>query len=464
MSERAITANSRYAVALTAAIGLGVTLVITSTGFEPDYRNQALHVSKETVGALVLLLVAAVLIGRIARRGSLLDVLALAGILVLAVKNLVFSVFIAIVAESEGGLVTWRTTGAGTIVAVLLLAAALAPRRVVAARGRAIALAVVGSMLAFVLLSAGAALLDFPGALTERPDTPAEVEALREQPALVVADALAAAVFLLAGAAFGNRAEREADEFQLWLGIGATIAGIGYLNHALLPAAYTDFLYAGDLFRVAAVAAFGVGTIREIAKYQAVYAPAAVLEDRRRVARELHDGVAQELAYIAARIPGFERQLGSTVATGEIKEAVRRALEESRAAISTLNRPLEEPLHVALASTAREVAERGGARVVLDMDEHAVVPPLWEQTLPRIVREAVGNAVRHGGARTITLHLRDADEVWLRVSDDGSGFDPARPGRGFGLISMRERTESLGGEFRVESAPGRGTSIEVVLP
>jgi signal transduction histidine kinase len=282
----------------------------------------------------------------------------------------------------------------------------------------------------------------------------------------VVADALAAAVFLAAGAAFARRAERDVDEFQLWLGVGATIAGIGYLNHALLPAPYTDFLYAGDLFRVAAVAAFAVGTIREISKYQAVYAPAAVLEDRRRVARELHDGVAQELAFIAARMPGLEKQLPGAEATGEIREAVRRALEESRAAISTLNRPLEEPLHVALASTAREVAERAGARVVLDVDEDVVVPPLWEQALPRIVREAVGNAIRHGGARTITLHLRDADDIWLRVTDDGSGFDPSRPPAdgGFGLTSMRERAESLGGEFRVESAPGRGTSIEVVLP
>jgi signal transduction histidine kinase len=466
MSERSITANSRYAVSLTAAVGLAATLVITSADFAPAYQNRALHVAKETVGALVLLLVAAVLAGRFSRRGSLTDVIALAGILVLAVKNLVFSVLTAIVAESAGGLVTWRTTGAGTVVAALLLVAALAPRRVVRERRRAVAIAVVGSLLAFVLLSAAAALLDFPGALTERPHTDAEVQAFRDQPALIVADAVAAALFLLAGALFARRAERDVDEFQLWLGVGATIAGIGYLNHALLPSSYTDFLYAGDLFRVAAVAAFAIGTIREIAKYQAVYAPAAVLEDRRRVARELHDGVAQELALIAARVPGLEREGHDPETMVEIREAVRRALDESRAAISTLNRPLEEPLHTALATTAREVAERGGARVVLDLDEDVVVSPLWEQALSRIVREAVANAVRHGHATTITVHLRDTDDVWLRVTDDGKGFDPSQPHppSSFGLISMRERAEALGGHLRVESEPGRGTSVEVVLP
>jgi signal transduction histidine kinase len=465
MSERSITANSRYAVSLTAAIGLGATLVITSADFDPAYQNRALHVAKETVGALVLLLVAAVLAGRISRRGGLLDVIALAGILVLAVKNLVFSVFTAIVAESAGGLVTWRTTGAGTAAAALLMAAALAPRRAILQRQRAILIAVAGSLLAFVLLSAGAALLGFPGALTERPHTAAEVDSLHDHPALIVADALAAAFFLVAGAAFARRAERDADELQMWLGIGATVAGIAYLNYTLVPSSYTDVLYAGDLFRVAAIAAFAVGTIREIARYQAVYAPAAVLEDRRRVARDLHDGVAQELALIAARMPPLEGQPDRETMV-EIREAVRRALEESRAAISTLNRPLEEPLHLALATTAREVAGPAGARVVLDLDEDVVVPPLWEQALPRIVREAVGNAVRHGGASTITVHLRDTDDIWLRVTDDGSGFNLSQPmaDSSFGLISMRERAESLGGEFRVESEPGRGTSIEVVLP
>jgi signal transduction histidine kinase len=270
---------------------------------------------------------------------------------------------------------------------------------------------------------------------------------------------------MLAGAAFARRAEREADELQLWLAVGATTAGTGYLNYALSPSSDADLFHAGDVFRTAAVVAWGYGTIREFFRYQAVYAPAAVLDERRRMARDLHDGVAQELAFIASRMPRLARH-GQEDAVADISQAVRRALDESRLAISTLGRPLEEPVHLALASTAKEAVGAAGTQLELDLEPDVVVPAAWEQALPRILREAVGNAVQHGHARTVTVHLRDADGIWLRVTDDGDGFDPSEPvpASGFGLISMREATESLDGEFKPSSAPGHGTSVEVLLP
>jgi signal transduction histidine kinase len=449
-------------VALTAAVGLAITLLITAAGWEPAYQNRALHAAKETVAALVLLLVAALLAGRVARRGTLVDVLALAGVLVLATKNLFFSVFTAILAETGGGVTTWRTTGAGTVSAALLAAAALAPRTVVRDSRRALLVAVGCSLLAFVLLSVVADAFRFPGALTDRPDTDAELQSLNDHAALVVADVAASALFLVAGAAFARRAEREADEFLMWLGIGATIAAVGYLNYALSPSSYTDVFYAGDLFRAAAVVAFGVGTIREFFRYQAVYAPAAVLDERRRMARDLHDGVAQELAFITSRMHRLARQRDDDEALAEIDEAVRRALRESRVAIATLGRPLEESLHQALTNTAKELVDPAEARLELDLDPDVVVPPAWEQALPRLLREIVGNAVEHGRPHTVCVHLRDADGIWLRVTDDGTGFDSSRPG--FGLIGVRERTEALGGEFKLSSEPGHGTAVEILLP
>lgn len=94
-----------------------------------------------------------------------------------------------------------------------------------------------------------------------------------------------------------------------------------------------------------------------------------------------------------------------------------------------------------------------------------VLPAAWEQALQQIVREAVANAVQHGRAHTVRVHLRDADGIRLRVTDDGDGFDPSQPPSqsSFGLISMRERTEALGGEFKLTSEPGHGTSVEVLL-
>jgi signal transduction histidine kinase len=94
------------------------------------------------------------------------------------------------------------------------------------------------------------------------------------------------------------------------------------------------------------------------------------------------------------------------------------------------------------------------------------VSPAWEEALTRILREAVTNAVRHGGAPTVSVLLRDVDGILLRVTDEGRGFDASEPPSDahFGLTSMRERTEALGGEFKLSSQPGRGTSIEVLLP
>ena len=461
-----MTFNARYAVALAAAAGLAVTLLITSTGWAPAYQNRALHAAKETVAALVLLLVAALLAGRFSRRGMLLDLIALAGVLVMATKNLAFSVFTAILTESWGGLTTWRTTGAGMVGAALLAAAALSPRKIVQDRRKAIVITVGCSLAIFLLLSAVAGIFNFPGAFTDRPDSEAELRVLSEHFALVVADAVAAALFLIAGAAFARRAEREADEFQMWLGIGATIAAVGYLNYALSPSAYTDILYAGDLFRAAAVVALGVGAMREYARYQSVYAPATVLDERRRMARDLHDGVAQELAFIASRIDRLRARPDDAQTIDDVEHAIRRALRESRVAISTLNRPLEEPLHLSLAHTAREAAGLTGARLELDLDPEVAVPDAWAQALPRILREAVTNAIQHGHARTVTVHLRDADGIWLRVADDGDGFDPSQPraGSSFGLLGIREQTETLGGEFTLSSEPGRGTSVEILLP
>ena len=464
-----ITGNARYIVSLTATAGIALTLLFNAArSLEPAYQNRALHVAKETAAAAVLLFVAAVLFGRFRRSGRLLDLLALAGVVVLAGKNLVFSVLAAILTETSGGLTTWRTTGAGMLGAALLAASALAPERVLKQRGRSAMFTAGCCLAALGILIVIADIFELPAAFSEDdpPETTSELRYLSQNAELLVADAGAAVLFMLAGAAFGRRAERERDEFQLWLGIGSVIAAIAYLNYALFPSAYTDFLYIGDIFRVLAVLAWGSGTIREIASYQAAYARAAVLEERRRVARDIHDGVAQELAFIASQMPGLTIREEERETTARIMSSVQRALDESRGAISALGRPVHEPFPLALAHTAQEVAARLGARVELDIDADVTVPPAWEEALPRILREAVANAVRHGRARRVTVHLRDADGIWLRITDDGDGFDTSGPRTeaSAGVAGMRERAEALGGAFKLDSRPGHGTSVEVMLP
>jgi signal transduction histidine kinase len=111
---------------------------------------------------------------------------------------------------------------------------------------------------------------------------------------------------------------------------------------------------------------------------------------------------------------------------------------------------------------------RSGMRVRLDLQPAVDAPPAVREAFARIVREATSNAARHGRAREVEVSLSAEDGLRLAISDDGDGFDPAAPprraGGGFGLTSMRERTETLGGEFSVTSSPGKGTRVEVVVP
>jgi signal transduction histidine kinase len=276
----------------------------------------------------------------------------------------------------------------------------------------------------------------------------------------------ACALFAVAAFGFVRRAERGRDELMVWFAAGATAAAFGRLNYALFPPFFDERVYTGDVLRLGFTVLLLVGAAREIQAYWMHRVEAATLEERRRVARDLHDGLAQELAFVATRSRALASRPDADPSLEQVAAAGERALDESRRAIAALTRPVDEPLHVALAQAAEEVADRAGARVRLDLVPDVVVSAARREALIRITREAVANAARHARASTISVELAAAPELLLRVTDDGIGFSPAAAGaaHGFGLLSMRERAESLGGDFRAESTPGRGTLIEVRLP
>jgi len=195
---------------------------------------------------------------------------------------------------------------------------------------------------------------------------------------------------------------------------------------------------------------------------------AAVERERRRIARDIHDSLAQDLAFIAARVRALERDPAASVRLDHLAIAATRALEHSRTTISTLTRPLDEPLDAALARNATEVAARHGGHAKLRLQAGVVVPPATRESLVMILREAVANAMRHGRAGSVDVSLSQQSGLRLRVADDGRGFDAAARAAGsdaaFGLQSMEERAQALGGGLVVRSAPGAGTTIEVALP
>jgi signal transduction histidine kinase len=203
--------------------------------------------------------------------------------------------------------------------------------------------------------------------------------------------------------------------------------------------------------------------MREIWSYWTALSEAAVQEDRRRIARDLHDGLAQELAYLYRNLDSVAGETGADTVE-RLRLAVERAQLESRRAIHALAPPRKQAVEVALAEAAVEVAERFRMELELDLVPGVRLSPTRAEALVRIACEALTNAARHSGARRVTLRLeRDGSLVRMRVADRGCGFDTTIPAGGFGLNSMRDRARSVGGELRICSTPGHGSEVEVAV-
>lgn len=200
----------------------------------------------------------------------------------------------------------------------------------------------------------------------------------------------------------------------------------------------------------------------------------ATEDERRRIARELHDDTAQRLATLILRIRALAEE-GDEDARLRLMEEVRAEIVEAAEDVKRISRGLRPPeleevgLALAVRAHLRMLRERLGFEVEAELDEvGASLPLTGKLALYRIVQEALSNARRHSGAERVALRLRAGDgEVVAEVTDDGRGFDPASPmemDRGLGLIGMKERATMVGGRLRIESVPGHGTSVRVAVP
>jgi two-component system NarL family sensor kinase len=223
-----------------------------------------------------------------------------------------------------------------------------------------------------------------------------------------------------------------------------------------------------------------VGDLLSIAIERArLYAKSAQLgavEERNRLAREIHDTLAQGLAALALRLETADALLEAGADTSQVAQAVRQALALTRANLEEARRsvldlraaPLEgRTLAEALAALAEEWAARGETRVAFEATGGSrPLPVRIEVGLYRIAQEALTNVFHHAGARYVALQLvMTPEHIRLSITDDGRGFEPADvPRDRFGLIGLNERARLLGGRLRLESSPGTGTRIEVEVP
>jgi len=445
-----------------AAAGFAVTVVVAlGPNVRIAFDSPEARLVLETTAGLVTGLVAVLFFGRFRQSRSLQALLLVYAMGLLCVAALVFVVVPLLGGlPSDGSVTTWSAVVVRQMGGLLLLAAAVLPGRVLRRRHRlwealgfvAVLLGVVGLVQA---MTAGV-----PAVVTSRPPAqdPVVVPTLEAHPAVLAVQVANLVCFAVASVAFTRQSARTGDDLPGWVGAAAAVGAWARVNYLLYPSLFSTWFYAGDLLRLGFYCLLLVGVWREINRYWAAQAETAAFGERRRLARDLHDGTLQEIGYIRSRLSSADGPEAE-----RIRAAADRAIDETRAALAALTAPPDEAFAVTLRRSLEATAGRYDVRVDWSQEAEADAFPRHREDLLRIAREALTNAARHGHAQHVSVRLCAGE---LEVTDDGKGFDtaePARPGS-FGLTSMRDRATGMGGALHVESEPGRGTTVRVTWP
>jgi len=258
-----------------------------------------------------------------------------------------------------------------------------------------------------------------------------------------------------------------------------------FLRHQWLESVLPEWLGSGWLGNVAAafvVAAivyvfvrFFTNILQESAsEVTRAHEEAAIVIERQRIAREMHDSIAQTLFYVTVEL----REVENLVASGQTEEAynelctvreeIRAAHHKVRAVIADLRQQAAlQDFGEEVRRTATELAGRLGMKVTCEITGRVAVPISSRQHVLAIIQEALINSHRHSRTQHATIRLTTiGEDTIVEVSDEGAGFDPDTVPRegSYGLTIMEERAQMSGGQLRVESTPGHGTRVTVHLP
>jgi signal transduction histidine kinase len=280
---------------------------------------------------------------------------------------------------------------------------------------------------------------------------------------------IGAVMFLVASWRLCRYTEARSDALLSWIATGCVLAAFAQVSSALLPAHSVAWLRPNDILRALMVSVWAWGANVEIRTYWAAIAESSRRDAQRKVAFDLHDGIAQELALFTSYLNASPEERTRPEWHEELQQTAGRALDNIRRTIGVLAHMDTPPLQTNLQRAVRD-ALHGDNPVHIEIEANSVfnVPdPIEHESIVGIVREAVINAVRHGNAESIRIQLSSEDgSSAVRIVDDGVGFDPAaveRKGR-LGLVIMRERAEAIGAQLVIGSVPGQGTTVELLWP
>jgi signal transduction histidine kinase len=304
---------------------------------------------------------------------------------------------------------------------------------------------------------------------------------------ILILDGLAVILLLAAAAGYAWRSRAAPGRLREYLEVGLVIAAFSQLHFVLYPAVYTGLVSTGDVLRILFYLVVLAGTLAASrADMQALRTANARLQllaaseadrtavaERARLARELHDGLAQrlwttklEFDRLTSEVPDPGPDLAASLRrSGEMIDA---SLREAREAVEALRSGFDAGLSLGdeLPRRLDAFADRTGYPVDMELDSRAGrLPGVYAADVLRIVEEALHNIQKHADATRIRVRLRVLEPgLMLSIDDNGRGFDPTVVTPGHGLLGMRERANLLGGYLEVESAPGDGTAVRLYLP
>jgi signal transduction histidine kinase len=438
-------------IILVCLLAAGTALFAASSSLESVYELQDARLVFDTAVAVVAAFVCVLTSIRFLVEGRTLDLLLAAGFWSIALGTVAFGV----VPVLEGGSLTstsaWQYIGARLLGAGLIAVAPYADGRL-AARRRAL---VAAGVAVAGLLAASVVATRMLGEL------PASRE-LVEGSYVRLAAALLAFLWLVALVGFGVRYRRYGRDLDSWMCLAATLAVFADLQLVLTPVLSSDLLLQGDFLRFLAYGILVVGVWRAIS--QAEFGR-AVADERARVARDIHDGLAQYLFAISTQVSMLESGAPLHEVLPRLKRAATSAQQEARFAVLALSSAGGSArFDFALRRYVEVLTADGELDVEVDVDPSVRLAPDEQIEVFRIVQEGLGNAHRHAGARHVEISIsqRTGRRVVL-VSDDGVGFDETSVQGGQGISNMRVRARAIDGELTLRSSSGRGTAIEVVL-
>lgn len=443
-------AFSRLAVvaAVVSAMASGLALVSPVHAVDPGARGAI-----ETAIVLAAMFGARLFVSNFHHSGRVADLLLLCALVAVSLADFVYCALPAVTGatgpEPDGG----ARLCCNVLVAGALAAAAFAPGGTIHARRR---LAVGGAV------ATGAALVILPRLLNAIAGWEAPASS---HPAAIVAYTASAGVLLICGLAFLRRATR-GDYVAGLLAPAAFLLAGARLQYLTAPLVASDWITPREGLRIAAYALLLKGAYWQYAKTRHAQTTAAIISERERIARDLHDGLAQDLACIAAQGQRLDLELEPR---HPLIVAARHALATSRGVITDLSASTARSTIAALGVVADELGHRFGLQVEVKIEPatalsgvHDLKPEQREHVI-RIAREAIVNAALHGAADHVDVVVRQQGrELLMRVSDDGCGIaDAPRPG--LGMRSMRARAAALGGGLRTHRRTRGGTELELLV-